>query len=163
MAEEVKKVLLHVGAGGIYHEGFINSDKSDINHRGRKIKIDEVLELEKPWRYANDSVDGIVGMGVFQQLYWRELVFAFREAYRVLKKGGVLRMGVPLIENGKPIDHILGWSNINLFSCNLLERVLLEHIGFSKCQICNRGYTAMPEFARVDNRSEHTYYIEAIK
>ena len=156
-------VLLHVGAGGRYYEGFINSDRSEINHQGRKIKIDEILELSKPWLHDSESVDGIVGMAVFQQLYWRELVFALREAYRVLKKGGILRMGVPLLENGFPLEHLLGWNNINLFTYELLERVLLNHIGFSSCRLYNYQQSLLPELGKLDNRSDHIFYIEAIK
>ena len=50
----------------------------------------EVMDISKPWHYKDESVDGIVTMNCLQQLYWRELVFALREVYRVLKKGGRL-------------------------------------------------------------------------
>jgi len=153
---------LHVGMGGKYYEGFINSDKETIR-KGKKYKLDEVLALEKPWAHKDDSVDGIVGMGVFQQLHWRDLVFALRESLRVLKVGGVLRMGVPLIENGRPLDHLLGWNNTNLFNYGLLENVLLNHIGYRECRLKNYHETAIPEFAQIDNRVDHMFYIEAVK
>jgi len=160
----MNKVLLHVGCANTCYPGFINCDMNTESSRGVKYeKLDEVFDLSKTWPHENESVDGIVGMSVFQQLHWRELIFAFRESFRVLKKGGALRMGVTLIEGGKPIDHILGWNNVNVFSCEILVTVLKDHIGYSTCKLCNKGYTAIPEFVQVDNRSEHTYYIEAIK
>ena len=123
------------------------------------------MPLGEPWPYADNSVDGIVGMHVFQQLTWRELLVAFREAYRVLKLGGVLRMGVPMVEiEARSLDYILGWNNINLFSFDLLKRVLVDRIGFLSIKNCKFQETAMPELAQIDNRLDRgTWYLEAIK
>jgi predicted SAM-dependent methyltransferase len=122
------------------------------------------MDLGKPWPYDDDSIDGIVGMHVFQQLPWRELVVAFNEARRVLKKGSVLRMGVPSIElEDKSLGWLLGWNNINLFSVDLLLNVL-KRIGFK--HVRRRGYrrSRMPELAKLDNRpTRGTHYIEAVK
>lgn len=157
-------VLLHVGAANVYAEGFINSDKM-TEWKGKKHKLDLVMPLGEPWPYEDESVDGIVGMHVFQQLSWRELVVAFREAYRVLKKGGVLRMGVPMVEiQEKSLDWLLGWNNINLFSFDLLTRVLVKRIGFK--HIRRRGYrkSRLPKLAELDNRSTRgTWYVEVVK
>lgn len=155
--------LLHVGCGGKYYDGFINCDMTDTTKRGRKYKVDKLFRLEDPWPFENESVDGIVGMGVFQQLYWRELIRAFKEAYRVLRAGGALRIGTPLIENGFPLDHILGWNNTNLFNYSLLEDVLINHIKFSTCRLQNLRHTVVEEFKKVDNRTDHMFYIEATK
>jgi ubiquinone/menaquinone biosynthesis C-methylase UbiE len=123
------------------------------------------MSLGEPWPYENESIDGIVGMHVFQQLSWRELLVAFREAYRVLKKGGVLRMGCPMVEiSDKSLDFLLGWNNINLFSFDLLNRVLIERIGFTSFKNCHYQETVMPEFVQIDNRPNRgTHYLEAIK
>lgn len=154
--------IMHVGCANRYAEGFINSDKT-AEWKGKKHRLDEIFDLGKTWPHEDESVDGIVGMAVFQQLAWRDLVIAFNEAKRVLKKGGVLRMGVPLAENDKPLEHLLGWNNINLFSYDLLERVLTKKIGFSQCNLKNYHESAMAELAKLDNRIDHQYYIEAIK
>lgn len=133
--------------------------------KGKKHTLDVVMPLGEPWPYENESVDGIVGMHVFQQLTWRELVVAFREAYRVLKIGGVLRMGCPMVEiMGRDLDYILGWNNINLFSFDLLHMVLVDRIGFISFKKCEYQQTAMPEFRIIDNRQNRgTWYLEAIK
>ena len=155
-------VLLHVGCGNRYHKGFINSDLM-TGWKGKKYKLDMQMDLSKPWPYEDNSVDGIVGMSVFQQLLWRDLVFAWREALRVLKPGAPMRMGLPLLANGKPLDFTLGWNNTNLLTLELVERVLLNHIGFSSCRLHNKGYSALPKLAEVDCRDEHTFYVEAVK
>jgi len=160
--EHIDKLLLHVGCANRYYEGFINSDLRE-GWKEKKYKLDLQMDMSKPWPYEDGSVDGIVGMSVFQQLHWRELVFAFREILRVLKKGGVLRMGIPFLGGGKPLDHILGWNNVNVLTYEILERVLMSHIKFSSCRLCNLRETDMPEFAKIDNRTSHTFYMEAIK
>jgi len=155
------KTLLHVGCGGKYYKELINTDHTNIGLRGNTYKIDQRMNLANTWPYDDDSVDGIVGMGVFQQLHWRDLVFAFREAYRVLKEGGVLRMGVLVLEKGNTLDFLLAWNNVNLFTANILNDVL-ENIGFS---VYFRSYqhASIEEFKQVDNKPDEFIYIEAIK
>ena len=161
--EPVNKVYLHVGCANQIYEGFINSDKSTISSRGGKYEhLDEVFDLSEKWPHEDESVDGIVGMAVFEQLHWRELVSAFREAYRVLKPGCVIRIGVPLLENGMPLDHILGWNNINLLTYDSVSGVL-DRIGFSSCRLQNYHQSANPDLTKPDNRIDHMFYIEAIK
>lgn len=154
------KVILHVGCGGRIYDGYINTDKKDWGAPGTII-----MELSEPWPYEDDSVDGIVSMHVMQQLSWRQLLVAFREAYRVLKKGGVMRMGVPMVEiESKSLEYILGWNNINLFSFDLLKRVLVDRIGFIKIRERGFGRSRIPELARVDNRRNRgTKYYDIIK
>ena len=155
--------LLHIGCGGDYREGFINTDKETHSRQGREYKLDAVMELSKTWEFEDNSIDGITSMGVLQQLHWRELVIAFRESFRVLKPGGVMRMGVTALEMGKPIDYILGWNNVNVFSFDLLESVLRDHIGYSEVMRCDFQETSIPEFADIDNKPEQLIYIEAKK
>lgn len=158
------KILLHVGCANRYYDGFINSDMRS-EWKGKKHKLDLVMDLGKHWPHEDNSVDGIVGMHVFQQLYWRDLLVAFREARRVLKDGGVLRMGVPMVEiTDKSLDYILGWNNINLFSIDLLRQVLVERLGFAKLVSMPFGVSAMPELAVVDNRENRgTMFFDIIK
>ena len=156
-------MILHVGCANRYYEGFINSDKVEV-WKGKKRKLDLVMDLGKPWPYKDESVDGIVGMHVFQQLTWRELLVAFSEAKRVLKKGGVLRMGCPMIEIDKPLEYLLGWRNINLFSLDLLKTVLVDRIGFRRFR--ERGYKRswLPILTIADNRQHRgTLYMDVVK
>jgi len=154
------KILLHLGCANKIYKGFINSDMKDWG-----FPDSQIMNIAEPWPYENNSVDGIVSMHVLQQLTWRELIVAFREAYRVLKPGGVMRMGCPMIETtNKSIDHILGWNDINLFSFDLLRKVLIDRIGFSRFR--ERGYrkSYLPELAKVDCRpGRGTKYMDVIK
>ena len=158
-----KQVILHIGCGRFYIEGFINSDKSTHSIRGGEYKLDLVMELSDPWPYEDGTVDGVVSMGVLQQLHWRDLIKAFKESYRVLRDGGIMRMGVTAIEMGKPVDYILGWNNVNMFSYSLLEEILTKHIGFKHCW--NKKYkdSNMKELTKVDNQPEQLIYVEVQK
>lgn len=159
------KLLLHIGCANRIYDGFINSDKHTVSPRGKPYILDQVMDIGQPWSYEDESVDGIVSMHTLQQLYWRDLIVGFKEMHRVLKKGGVMRFGCPMVEiEDKDLDYILGWANTNLFSEDLLRRVLVDRIGFST--FSQRGYrkSRMPELARVDNRPGRcTLYFEATK
>ena len=156
--------LLHIGCANRYYPGFINSDMR-TEWKGKKNKLDLVMDISKPWPYENDSIDGIVSMHVLQQLYWRELIFGLREAYRVLKTGGVFRFGCPTVDvDGRSIDYILGWNNINLFDSYLLKQVFSYHLGFSRFSETMFHVSALPVLATIDNREDRgTKYYEAIK
>jgi predicted SAM-dependent methyltransferase len=157
--------LFHIGCGGDYHKGFVNIDRSTVTPRGKKVKLDLIFELGEKWPYNEDNfVDGIVSMHVLQQLSWRDLVTCLREAYRVLKKGGVMRFGVPVVELYKyDLDYLLGWNNINLFSRDLLENVF-ERIGFSLFEEKGFGKSKLPILTTIDNRENRgTLYFEATK
>lgn len=158
------KKLLHLGAGGRYYEGFINSDMRD-GWKGRKHHQDLVMDVSQPWPYEDNSIDGIVSMHLMQQIQWRGLVIAFREAYRVLKPGGVLRMGCPMVEHTQyDLDYLLGWNNITLFSFDLLYKVLVDRIGFRMMRECGYQDTDIPEFKPIDNRKDRgTKYYECLK
>jgi len=142
--------LLHIGCGPFKIDGFINTDKE--------------FDITKPWPYEDNSVDGITSMHVLIEIPWRELVFTFKEMHRVLKPDGVLRFGVPHIDSGFPLEHLLGWGNINLFSEDLLAKVLWK-IGFKKIAFTDYGQTTSKheEIVKADNRPEETLFVEAIK
>lgn len=143
--------LLHIGCGNRRHGGFINTDK-------------EEMDISKPWKYADNSVDGIISMQVLQQLHWRDLIVALRESYRVLKPGGVMRFGTVLLDTGLPLEFLLGFKNINLFSYDILKRVLIDHIGYSSIRLCKWRETTLKEFIPVDNRHDRgSSYFEVIK
>lgn len=156
--------LLHLGCGGDYKEGFTNCDRTTISPRGKKQKVDLVFELGDKFPFnENEIFDGIVSMHVFQQLYWRDLISCFRECYRLLKFGGVLRFGSPTVELPYDIDYLLGWNNVNLFSRDLILNVL-HKVGFKLVETRRFGESQLPILATVDNRKDRgTIYFEAIK
>jgi hypothetical protein len=143
--------LLHIGCGNIRHKGFINTDKDE-------------MDISKPWPYEDGSVDGIVSMQVFQCLGWPELMYAFRESHRVLRGGGVMRMGVSLVEDNYPLEKVLYGNNINLFSFDLLKNVLIDKVGYSRIRLCEFRVSFLPELAKADNRHNRgSSYLEVLK
>jgi predicted SAM-dependent methyltransferase len=157
--------LFHIGCGGDYREGFVNIDRATVSPRGKKVKVDVVMELGEKWPYdESEFVDGIVSMHVLQQLHWRDLITCLREAYRVLKRGGVMRFGCPVTNiSSYDLDYFLGWNNINLFSADLLENVF-KRIGFREFYTISFNSSKLPILATVDNRKDRgTWYFEAIK
>lgn len=76
-----------------------------------------------------------------------------------------MRFGTIMVESNKALDYILGWNNINLFSFDLLKRVLKGRIGYKDIKVCEYQETAMPEFKQVDNRAVNrgTFFIECRK
>jgi len=153
--------LLHLGCGGLYYEGFINCDKTDTTRHDEKYQVDKLFNLKDSWPFEDESIDGIVSMHVLQQLYWRDLIPALVEAHRVLKTNGVMRIGVPAIENGKPLDYLLGWNNVNLFSVELLYHVLKE-VGFT---VIGTKYqqSINPKLSAIDTRPDQTIFLEVVK
>lgn len=160
----MSKLLLHIGCGNRYYEGFVNSDKDAVWPDGSFKKVDAIMDIAKPWPYTDESVDGIISMVVFQCLNWIELYPAFQESYRVLKKGGVMRFGVVLEETNQPLRRFLFGRNIQVYNFELFRSVLTGRIGYSSIKLCNYKETAMPEFVPIDSRRDRgTSYIEVTK
>ena len=82
------KVILNLGCGPVYEKGMINVDKST------RWRVDEVVDLDiLPWKWGNDSVDGIHMWHCLEHL--KDTIGVLRECYRILKVGGWLYIGVP--------------------------------------------------------------------
>jgi len=80
---------LHLGCGKQYLEGFINID---ANIFGKK---DMWLDIRNGFPFRDNSVDSVYAHMLFEHLYPAELIFILKESYRLLKKGGGLRICVP--------------------------------------------------------------------
>ena len=150
---------LNLGCGPFTIEGFTNID---IKQDAPGVEVMDLTEL--PWKWDGESVDVIVSYHFLQELPWRQLVPLLREAYRVLKPEGVMRIGVPHIDSGYDLDFLLGWGNINLFSKELLTKVY-KQIGFSEVVQCefNTTESKYREVFIGDNRPMESLFLEAIK
>lgn len=162
---DIKKILLHIGCGDRYHKGFINSDKDNVwPDSGIPKKVDMIMDITARWPYENESIDGIISMVVFQCLTWIDLFYVFKQSYRVLKKGGVMRFGVVLEETNQPLRRFLYGHNIQIFNFELFRSVLIDRIGYKSIKLCNYQETLIPEFKAVDFRQNRgTSFIEVIK
>ena len=97
MNEEIRKqravpLRLHIG-GHEKRDGWTIMDTLAGPH------VDVLGNCRDLSHFADESVDEIYASHVYEHLsYMVELVPALEEAYRVLKRGGLLRLGVPDLE-----------------------------------------------------------------
>lgn len=106
------KIKLNLGCGAIRPEGWINADSSFNAHLQRfplvgkflskslnavEYKSNDVvyMNLNKRWKYKDDSVDVVYASHLFEHLTIRSASLFLKESYRCLKKGGVIRLVVP--------------------------------------------------------------------
>ena len=73
-----------------YLDGWINLDANFLT-----AKCDVWANLENPLPFRNDSVDVFYSHHVIEHLPDRKLVWHFREMFRCLKRGGMVRAGGP--------------------------------------------------------------------
>jgi prepilin-type processing-associated H-X9-DG protein len=86
------KLWLNVGSGAKSHCDFVNID-------GNIFRRPEMwLDLKNGIPFASETVDGIYASHVLEHFYYTEVAKIFRESYRVLKRGGGIRMIVPSLE-----------------------------------------------------------------
>jgi SAM-dependent methyltransferase len=171
------------GSGQHPVPGWINSDVKDGPGIDISCDIREGLPLE------NASLDYIVSIHALPEIPLPDLVGVLRELRRVLKPGGVLRLGLPdlirgieaylrndrdyfLIPDkdattigGKLVKQLLwyGWSR-SLFTHDFAEEVLRE-AGFGRVFECSFRETKsrFPEIVELDSREHESFFVEAVK
>ena len=82
-------INLHLGCGGVNHPAFINIDGIPAKH------IHYVMRLDKLSPFRDNSVDLIYACHCLEHFSHLQMLKVLREWYRVLKKGGILRVSVP--------------------------------------------------------------------
>lgn len=84
-------LMLHIGCGDVYFEGWINIDisskKADINH-----------DIRTPLPYDENTVDFIYNEHFIEHLTVQDGLQVLSDFNRVLKKGGVLRIATPNLD-----------------------------------------------------------------
>lgn len=149
------RLLLHLGCGPINAPGYINVDVQPFPHVHY---VHGVYPLEM---FESNSVDMVYASHVLEHFAVKELPVVLREWLRVLKDGGVLRLGVPdfgalvsiYLDTGE-IHNILGplmggQSDQHNFHYSVFDErylsQLLQDAGFKKVRLWD------PE--RVENHS----------
>jgi predicted SAM-dependent methyltransferase len=84
--------LLHLGAGDVRpSDPWVNMDTY-----GYPAHNAVIWDMNRhPWPFADGEFDGIAAQHVFEHFDAHQLQLIVGECYRVLKSGGVLRVGVP--------------------------------------------------------------------
>jgi SAM-dependent methyltransferase len=174
---------LNWGSGEFPEPGWINSDIKAGPGIDISCDIRDGLPLE------DESIDYIASMHALPEIPLPDLVSALRELRRVLKPGGVLRLGLPdldkgikaYIENdrayflipdedaatigGKLVTQLLwyGWSR-TVFTHDFAWE-LLGTAGFSETSACSFRETKsrFPGIVELDSRERESFFVEAVK
>jgi len=129
--------------------------------------------------FPDNSVDYLYSSHFLEHLFKEEARQFLKEAHRVLKKEGIIRIGVPDLEYAislyqkgereKALQYFFSSSSSNFFSrhqymydFDLLSSFLKE-AGFTKIERCLYRQGKMPDIEQLDTRDNDTLYIEAIK
>jgi ubiquinone/menaquinone biosynthesis C-methylase UbiE len=174
---------LHWGCGTITSYGWVNSDVHGWPG------VDIVADIRAGLPMADDTFDYIVSIHALPELSYDELDHALSELRRVLKPGGVLRLGLPDMDkaiaayrsndvdyflisdeevkslSGRMIVQLL-WrgQSRSMFTTEFTAELLVRN-GFQAIQPCSfretkSGHTEITEF---DNRPIESLFIEATK
>ncbi len=84
-----KKCYINLGSGTVIVQGFVNIDF--FYSKG----IDYGADLRFPLRIPDNSIDGIFCEHTFEHLTYADDLKLFKECYRILKPGAVLRIVLP--------------------------------------------------------------------
>ena len=152
---------IHLGCGKVYIPGFIHIDIMDFKHVDYKRSIDD-LSI-----FKDQTVDLVYACHVLEHFKRAKIKKVLREWYRVIKKGGILRLSVPGFEEMVKIYQ--KYNDINLilgplvggqtylynfhymvFDFKSIEK-LLKEVGFKKVKRYDWRKT---EHAGVDDYSQ---------
>lgn len=174
---------LNWGSGAAGESGWTNSDRKEGPG------IDHPADIRDGLPLPSDRFDYAVSMHALQELPYPDLVPALSELRRVLKPGGVLRLGLPDLEKGMraywrgdrdyfevPDEEArslggkltvqLTWYGYSrsLFTADSV-RELLYVAGFRAVRDCRFRETRSghPGIVTLDNRERESLFVEATK
>lgn len=175
--------LLNLGSGARRYAGFVNADAYDVLglvQRPRE-RADWLLDAGRRWRCPDDYWSGIFCEHMLEHLYYPEAVVCVSEAFRTLRRGGVLRLVVPDAERyvqfcrdevpeapfasaPEALSNLTqNWGHHSVWNAALLC-ALLRETGFTDVRTERFGSGAMPELLRdTPERAWESCYVEARK
>jgi len=174
---------LHWGCGSITPYGWVNSDVQ--RHSG----VDVVADIRAGLPFGNNEFDYIVSMHVLPEIAYPEQDATLQELRRMLRPGGVLRLGLPDMDKAiraylskdvdyflVPDEHVRSVSGkmivqltwYGMCRCMFTEPFateLLARNGFSRIDVCGFRQTKSPfaGIVELDNRELESFYLEAYK
>lgn len=174
---------LNWGCGNVGEPGWINADRKD----GPGVQLS--CDIRNGLPVEDDTFDYCVSIHALQELAYPELVPALAELRRVLKPGGILRLGLPDMDRAihaylerdrdyfvvpdddadrigsKLIVQLMwyGWTRTP-FNRDLAEE-LLRKAGFRDSLPCGfrESRSDLPGITELDNRAGETLFVEARK
>lgn len=185
-----KEIKLHLGCGPKIQEGWVNIDNNYDNNIDLK-KLDINMDLTEPLPFSDNYADKVFHEHFIEHLVKPEGEKFLKECYRVLKKGGVMRIGWPDIQklmvayvkrDRKYYDYIApnafwtkkddswdelipdffySWDHRYGYTRKHMERVL-KSIGFR--EIRKKNFNSSDYGFDIDSRDDPaTTYLEAVK
>jgi SAM-dependent methyltransferase len=174
---------LNWGCGTQPEPGWINSDRKQAPGIDLSCDIREGLPLEA------GSIDYAVSIHALPEVPYSDLVPVLRELRRVLKPGGVLRLGLPNLERafdayrrgdsdwflipddemssvgGKLITQLIWYGYSRTLFVPEFAVELLRKAGFAQIHQLASGETASPypEITALDDRPLESFFVEAVK
>lgn len=168
---------LHLGCASVHKQGWINIDQLGPG-------VDFAWDLLRPLPVADGSVDAIFHEHLLEHLPPAEGLALTRECHRLLRPGGILRIGVPdfgqyarsYAGDGGFVDIVrpdvptpllalsevaYGYGHRSLWDEATLVG-LLEEIGFG-ARACAFGESVLHPVPDSEHRKDETLYVEATK
>jgi predicted SAM-dependent methyltransferase len=187
ITKKQKKIMLNVGCGTDYKDGWINIDNNSDNNIEH---LDLNWDLRNPLPLEDNSIDFIFNEHFLEHLTVEEGQAAIKDFMRVLKPGGVLRIAMP--DLAVSVDKYLNvsleddpvikkfnmdfvktraerlnmafrwWGHKWLYDWDELER-RLRQAGFEKIVKCRHMKSKYLELNNLEIRDNSTLIAEATK
>lgn len=131
-------------------------------HKNKLFKSVKYGDARKKLKFRPSSVDFFYSSHMIEHLFYDEAVFFLKETFRILKKGGVLRLCFPdwdririqdnfdgslFARNKKQLKHAHKW----LWTFDSMKSILIE-IGFQNILRCEFRRGDFPDLAQLENR-----------
>jgi predicted SAM-dependent methyltransferase len=163
--------------------GWINSDM------WASPGVDIVCDIRQGLPLESESIDYVVSIHALPEIQYGDLVSTLAELRRVVKPGGVLRLGLPDLDKGiqayitndrdyflvpdeevrsiggKFIVQMIWYGHsLALFTYDFTEELMFK-AGFSRVDRCGYKETKsmFPEIVGLDNREAESFFVEAVK
>lgn len=180
--ETVIPARLNLGCGPLPVRGWINAD------RHRYEGVDLCGDILDGLRLDDRTIDWVVAIHVLQDLAWADVPRALHEIRRVLKPGGVLRLGLPDLDRAvdayrrgdagyfhvpdvdarsvgaKLVTQIIWYGSVRTPFNFAFAREVLARAGFRDIERCGFRETRHGDEAIValDNRPRESLFVEAL-
>jgi SAM-dependent methyltransferase len=172
---------LQLGCGPQPAPGWINADWTAAPG------VDLVGDIRQGLALESGSIDHAVAIHLLQDLFWPDIPGVLREIRRVLRPGGVLRLGLPDMERAiaawqrgdaayfyvpdeharsvgaKLVAQLIWYGSVHTpFNFELAQELLLD-AGFHDIRRCGfrESASGIEGITALDNRERESFFVEA--